>query len=199
VTIGHAAIPPDEQRLLEATVDAVARAHADAIDLTALDEPIIGVVQEVYWDGADPSHWIPTSYAIPRRKAEYCVAEGCIDGLWLPHELEDMDIELPYLGLEVEVLDGTNEMLDQPEEQARDLVEQRLQVELGRRGAGRAVVEAPLRRLPATIQGRAETFSLIAAAGQWAAAWCDPHTDLHVTVSGAGDPPPSLDLEPARL
>jgi hypothetical protein len=476
VTIGRPAIPPDEQRLLEATVEAVARAHVDTIDLTALGEPIVGVVQEVYWDGADPSHWIPTSYAITQRKAEHCVAEGCVDDLWLPHELEGMAFDLPYpdlderpalasackalhdrvadhaypylleryfLGLarrlhellgvpvladdrevnedldtqllsqltpderdawaergwieldrppelhpetvlhvpvgpgqtagiyrfgselfgtghlfphcggagldhdvtvvgqdpavvagllprsavrarvqdlfdawheaatadgawlavlphearggappveflaadgsvvgrvdddpednvlgylhlyanprqptpaqveaalehereqrrevlarasvtplwpaahptaptlrgwegehavteitlgddtlEVEVFDGTDDPLDEPDERARDLVEQRLRNELGRRGAGRAVVEAPLQALPATIQGRTETFALIAAGGHWAATWWDPRTELHITVTGTGDPPPSLHLEPARL
>ena len=100
---------------------------------------------------------------------------------------------------EVEVLDGRDDMVDEPEELARDRVEQLLVPQLGERAAGRAVVEATSQALPGSIDGRAETFLLIAASGAWAAAWRDRRTELHVLVSGPGEPPERLDLVPARI
>ncbi|HEX5780372.1 MAG TPA: hypothetical protein VFX80_00550, partial [Solirubrobacteraceae bacterium] len=86
MSVGERRIDPEGLRLLDATVEAVARWFA-RIDLSALGEPVIALGQQVYWDGSDPSHWVPLTFAIPERKAK-----GRTDDLW---RLDDMDIELP--------------------------------------------------------------------------------------------------------
>jgi hypothetical protein len=101
--------------------------------------------------------------------------------------------------VEVAVLDGRDDMVDEPEQRALDALEQRLVPELGDRPAARAVVQATPRALPVSVEGREETFVLVGAAGAWAAAWRDRRTELHITVSGAGEPPSRLELIPARI
>jgi hypothetical protein len=155
--------------------------------------------------GAEPDReWLDESRAV--------LAGATVTALWLASsptvpELSSWEgdddaataVTLDDGTVEVEVCDGSDDYLDEPEQQARDLVEERLEATLGERAAGRAVVEATPRALPATIDGRAETFVLIAAAGAWAAAWRDRRTELHIIVSGAGEPPAQLDLVPFRL
>jgi hypothetical protein len=74
------------------------------------------------------------------------------------------------------------------------VVETRLDWRLGRRGAARAVVEAELRGLPGSIEGRPETFALVAAEDTWVAVLRDQRQALEITVAGPGEPPPRLEL-----
>src|SRR3954464_4884138 len=77
--------------------EAVCAAYVAAIDRQALGEPVIGLVQQVYWDGMDPGQCAPPTFAIPERKAVWCADHGCLDLLWLLYELPEFGVELPFV------------------------------------------------------------------------------------------------------
>jgi hypothetical protein len=63
-TPGRRAIEDDEQALVDRLAEAVAAAYvARTPDVRALEEPAVGVVLSVYWDGGATSHWAPLAYA----------------------------------------------------------------------------------------------------------------------------------------
>jgi hypothetical protein len=67
---------------------------------------------------------------------------------------------------------------------------------LADRGAhvsARLGLEAPVRRIDATVDVKPAKFKLIASGGHWAAVW--EGRGLAITVQGVGDPPDRLDLE----
>lgn len=103
-------------------------------------------------------------------------------------------LTLAHAEVEIETEDGGDWPIDDPEREALDLVEQRLAPLLGARPAGRRAIEAAVRPLPATIDGRPETFALADAGDLWVAVWVDPRSRLQVRAGGAGAAPARLDL-----
>jgi hypothetical protein len=86
-------------------------------------------------------------------------------------------------------------LLDDPEREARDLLEHHLWRPDGDlRATALAVMDAVPTPLPTTLDGQDQTFLLLTGGGGWAAVWADPRTGLRVQVTGDGDPPARLDL-----
>jgi hypothetical protein len=95
----------------------------------------------------------------------------------------------------VETRDGSDWPLDDPEREARDLLEQAVAMRGGdARAAGRAALEAVATALPATVEGRDEAFLLVTGGDAWVAVWADRRTHLEIRAGGAGAPPARLDL-----
>lgn len=103
-------------------------------------------------------------------------------------------IELLAGDTSVDVADGGEWSIDDPEREARDLLEQHLWHRAGRRAAGRAAIEATPRPLPATIDGHDQTFLLLEGGGAWVAVWADARTRIDIRVRGTGPAPERLDL-----